>query len=68
MKMMLMSVFYHRVPIMHRVAIFPEDMTASVNQGILDGCARRTLMNACYPRVKTVRLAKMEKITMNAAV
>ena len=57
---MLMSVFHHRVSMVPRATIFLEDMTASVGQGILEGYARQTLMNAWYPRVRTEQPAKME--------
>ena len=60
MKMMLTSVFHHRVPAMPCVTMFQEGITANANQDTLEGCAIRKLMNAWYLRVKTERLAKME--------
>ena len=67
-KMILMSVFYHRVLIMHPVIIFLEDMSASVNQGSLESYVKQRSMNVWYPRVRTERLAKMEFMTTNASV
>lgn len=52
-KMISMSVFLHRVPITPRVVISLEDITASADQGILEGCAMRILMNARRPLART---------------